>query len=480
MLLAQHYPVTCHTDHVGAGSTFVAIPGFKTDGTQFIATALEHGATTIIVQETSITEQVRALCAQHNAALITVPDARRALAEHAATALGNPASKLKIIGITGTKGKTTTAFLVDAILRKAGHKTALISSVYNKIINNQEPCTRTTPEADYVQMFLAACVNQNVQYVVMEVSSHALDLHRVAGITFDAVGFTNLAQDHLDYHHTMDEYFNAKAAIFSRCKPGGTIAINSDNSWGQQAAHAAQTLATAGQQIVTFGANDNPSAHQVTMHIHQATCDGIELVLDLKPGLFIDCPQLFGTFNCYNIALASILAHSVGVAYTFITKALATFAGVPGRLQRHVLQNGALAFVDYAHMPLAVQEILTTLRPFTNHLIVVFGCGGDKPKDRRPGMGAAAGKYADEIILTDDNPRTEDRMAIVNDIIAGIAPEHRHKVHVELDRRKAIARAAQRSGSDTIIALLGKGHQKEYILGTTSTHFDDLEEIGKF
>lgn len=480
MLLAQHYPVTCHTDHVGTGSTFVAIPGFKADGTQFIGTALEHGATTIIVQETSVTTQISDRCAQHNARLISVPDARRALAEHAAAALGNPASKLKIIGITGTKGKTTTTFLVDAMLRKAGHKTAIISSVYNKIIDNQEPCERTTPEADYLQMFLAVCVQHKVEFVVMEVSSHALELHRVTGITFDAVGFTNLAPDHLDYHLTMDAYFNAKATIFSRCKPGSTIAINSDNSWGEQAHTTAQKLATNNQQIVTFGTNANSSFHHVKLHIYQASCDGIELVLDLKPGLFIDCPQLFGTFNCYNIALASILAHSVGVAYTFITKALASFAGVPGRLQRHVLQNGALAFVDYAHMPLAVEEILTTLRPFTNHLIVVFGAGGDKPKDRRPGMGAAAGIYADEIILTDDNPRTEDRLSIVNDIIAGIAPEHRHKVHVELDRRTAITRAAQHAGPDTIIALLGKGHQKEYILGTSSTHFDDLEEIGRF
>ncbi len=481
MLLPAIFPVTCHTKHVGPGSTFVAIAGFTNNGTAFIPQALLQGATTIVIDENQITPDLIAICTQYKAILSPVQEPRKALALLAANALNNPADKLHIIGITGTKGKSTTAFITEHLLRKAGFKTALISTIYNKILQNIEQSTHTTPEADYLHMFFARCVQEGVTHVVMEVSSHALSLDRVHGITFAAVGFTNLAPEHLDFYDTMERYFSAKAQLFSHTKKQSLIVLNADDAWATQACIAAQKAADiTGAVVHTYGQDEATTNNHTTMHIHQASCDGIELILERKPALFLTCLHLFGVFNCYNIAMATIIGLHLGLSYTDVIKGIGSFKGVAGRLQRHVLKNGALAFVDYAHNASSMEAVLKTLHPFTRDLIIVFGCGGDRDTTKRPMMGALASTYGTQVIITDDNPRTEDRMAIINQIIAGIPTTNTASVHVIPHRREAINYAASVAQPDSIIALLGKGHENYHFIGTESFHFDDFEEISKF
>ena len=478
MLLPKIFPVTCHTDHVGPGTIFVAIKGFSQDGTAHIPTALEKGATEIVVQQESHSDALAELCAQHNARYTVVPCARKALAERSSQANGNPWQQLKIIGITGTKGKTTTAFITEYLLRSAGYKTALVSTIAVRIMDESEPSKHTTPESDYLQCFFALCVQRGVEYVVMEVSSHALSLCRVHGIQFDAVGFSNLSQDHLDFYGTMESYFQAKMQLLSMLKPKGTIVINTDTSWGQQALAIATTVApTCNATIQTYGLKPHTNAHHCTMAIQATNFDGITITLDQPSPQTLHCPSLFGPFNGYNIAMAVLLCNHANIN---AQHGLATFPGVPGRLQRHQLKSGAYAFVDYAHNALSFQEVLSMLRPYTNHLIVVFGCGGNRPKQRRPSMGAIAAEFANAIILTDDNPRYEDRMTIINDILEGIPAEKHAIVTCQPDRHQAINLAAQCATKGSIIALLGKGHETYYSIQGNDLHFDDFEEIRKF
>jgi len=483
VLVPAHYPVTCNTKYVACGSTFVAIPGFTTDGARFIPEALAKGATRIVVSPRHDTQAVRDLCAEHKATLLVVENPRKALAALAAEALDFPAQKLHIIGVTGTKGKSTTTLLVERLLRKAGYKTALINTIYNSILGKRSTTTHTTPEADYLQLFFATCVQKGVTHVVMEVSSHALSLHRVDQIPFATVGFTNLAPEHMDFYPTMDDYFQAKAQLFSLTTSRSLIVINADTEWSAKAlaaaVHAAQHTHA---HVQTYGQQDSATAQHVTMHVQQASCDGIDLILNPTMGesLALSCPQLFGVFNCYNIAMAALIARHAGLTDTDIINGLRSFKGVPGRLQRHVLRSGALAFIDYAHNPSSMEEVLKTLRPFTSHLVVLFGCGGDRDKTKRPVMGALASQYGDTVIVTDDNPRSEDRLAIIEQVVAGIPHDQRSKVLVIPDRREAIAHAAQIAPSHAIIAILGKGHENYYLIGDQRLHLSDFEEIGHF
>lgn len=478
MLIPSIFPVTCNTKHVGPGSTFVAIKGFKEDGAKYIPLAIEHGATTIIVDKTQGPIKV-----PPHINVISVDDTRQALATYTAQALGNPAQKLKFIGITGTAGKTTTTYLIDHILTQTGFKTALLGSIKNKIGEIEEESSLTTPESDYIHMFLAECVKHNVDYVIMETSSHSIALSRIYGIAFDAVGFTNLSPEHMDFHPTMEHYFQTKAKLFEQLKQNGIAVINTDNEWGQRA------LERLNRKIYLFGAQKKIAQNQnyTQFSIIQNDKNGIILSAGHSPGSSpgqalrpLPCQSLFGAYNAYNITMASLICSGLGVAEETIAKALATFPGVPGRLQLHTLKNGAQAFVDYAHKPGAFEEVLKTLRPLSSHLTVVFGCGGDRDKTKRPVMGKLAADYADLIIVTDDNPRNEDPQTIANEILAGIPQEKMNKVHIELDRRKAIELAAARSNNHSIIAILGKGHENYHLVKGQKFHLDDMEEIKQF
>lgn len=486
-MLPKIFPVTCHTDHVGQGTTFVAIRGYQEDGTKYIKTALERGATHIVVEYGTDTYALADLCYQHNATYAAVSNTRQALATLSAVALDHPANNLTLIGITGTAGKSSMVFLIDHILRSTGHKTAILSTVYNKILDASTHADNTTPESDYLQMFFAECVKQGVSHVIMEVSSHALSLDRVHGVTFNAIGFTNLSPEHLDFHKDMNDYFAAKAHIFNQIRPYGAVVINCDNEWGIPAFHHATPPATdLHATVYTFGAEPQPTSIQSTIHPHiqfsllKTSFEGTTININSLFNTDITCPSLMGKFNGSNLCMASIICHSLDISTPDIVSALATFPGIPGRLQRHILQNGAYAFVDYAHKPGSFQEVLSTLRPHTSDLIVVFGCGGNRDTAKRPVMGGHAAQYADKIIVTNDNPRNEDEWDIINQILAGIPESKRSAVICQPDRRKAIADAVALSKEGSIIAILGKGHEDYVIIQGKKYHLDDFEEISKF
>ncbi|MCK4517431.1 UDP-N-acetylmuramoyl-L-alanyl-D-glutamate--2,6-diaminopimelate ligase [Candidatus Babeliales bacterium] len=471
--MPQTFPVTAHTKYVGPGSMFVAVKGHLLNGEDFISQAIEHGATKIVLDKTS--EQLVKKFACDGVEFIFVDDCRKSLAELSAQALGYPAKKLSIIGVTGTKGKTTTTFLVEHVLREAGYKTALLGGVKNKILDESEKSDLTTHGADYLQMFFTECLKRGVTHVVMEVSSHALALDRLHGIEFDAVGFTNLAWEHIDFHETMFKYFQAKSRIFEQVKKDGVIVINTDDKWG---ALAAKKLAN--KKVISLGSS---------FSIEKNNLDGLRINLKngCKPDVAesedwnkLEVPKLFGKFNAYNIVMAVKLCEQFGISFEKINKALKIFSGVPGRLQKHVLKNGAVAFVDFAHNSSSMKSVLSALRFLTNHLIVVFGCGGDRDKAKRSKMGRIASMYGDEIIVTDDNPRHEDPLAIRQEILKGVVDKKSDSVTCVPDRHEAIAHAVACSRDGSIIAILGKGHEEYNLVRGKKYNFNDIDEIEKY
>lgn len=475
MLLPKIFPVTCHTNHVGPGSTFVAISGHKEDGGKFVEQAINLGATSVVVDTSTDLEILKNKFPKTH--FIVSANTRKSLAQLSAKALNNPSDKLTIIGITGTKGKTTTAFLTHHILTAHGYKTALISSVHNKILQQTEESSLTTPDSDYLHMFFAQCIEQKVTHVIMEVSSHALSLHRTHGIVFTAVGFTNLDAEHMDFYATLEDYFAAKFLLLTQAKRGGTIVINTDNSWGTKAFEMATIL--YGANTIIPISQHNPLTENLT--IEQNSLAGLNLTITTQTNqLPLKTSHLFGEFNAYNISMAAHLAQALTIPDETIQKAIATFSGTPGRLQVHALKNGAKAFVDFAHNPSSMEAILKTLRPLTNHLIVVFGCGGNRDTTKRPVMGKLSVDYGDQIIITSDNSRNEEPAAIITEIMQGIPQEQRSKVMNKIDRKAAIAWAAQLAKSGSIIAILGKGAEPYLLIKDKKLPFNDLEEISQY
>lgn len=443
------YPVTCHTDYVGKGSTFVAITGMKDDGMRHIPTAIAQGATTVVIEHSrELSHELQNLCKDHNIAVVQVADARKALAQLSARAYDYPAKKLKIIAVTGTKGKSTTVFLIEHILRTAGIKTALLSTVYNKILGTVLSTQLTTQQPDYLHTFFNECVHQEVEWVVMEVAAQAFSLHRVEGLEFDCGVFTNFSQEHAEFYKTQDDYFAAKKQLLQQLKSGAPFLINSDDHKVSQLVHDYAHTVTYSLEKASF----------YKAYIKQDTLAGITFSLQTAQRCFeFQAPALTGTFNLYNLVAACAVAFENGVSDSDVMKALQTFDGVPGRLNKYSMPNGAAFFIDYAHNPASFTAVLSTLRYYTNRLIVVFGCGGDRDPIKRPIMGAIASQYADIVIVTADNPRSEQPQDIIKAILAGISTELQHKVVVELDREQAIKKAYEYSSVNTIIAVLGKG-----------------------
>lgn len=439
MNLPNFFPVACHTDRVGVGSTFVAINGFSKDGAQFIHEALTRGATTIVVDNEQPVDMH--LIASYGAQWYRVANTRQELARLSALAAGSPAQHLKFIGITGTKGKTISTWLMAHILKTAGYKTALMSTVANFIGDEKFYTSLTTPQPDYLQQFLKLCVEQSVEYVVMEVAAQAITMNRVDYIEFDAVLFTNFGLEHLEFYPTLDDYFAAKCELLKRRKQGAPAWLNADDE-----------------------------------HLKQISADNINFYSPSAAQGFLatlDVHALPGSYNQYNILGASKIAQGLGISDQIIAQAVKTFPTVPGRMEKYVLPNGATAIIDYAHNPLSYQALLSYLRTQTEHLIVVFGAGGGRDASRRPQMGNIASMYADEIILTSDNPRGENPQLITQDIISGIPVDKLAHIHIELDRKVAIQDAYRKSTTGSIIALLGKGPDEYQIIGATKLPFSE-------
>jgi len=460
------FPVTCHTDFVGKDSIFVAIEGYADNGVNYIKKAIEKGARTIVVHHSTLLDDELCMFMEAHAIVVErVANTRKALADMSALHAGNPAQKLKIIGITGTKGKTTTSFLLEHILHTAGHKTALISSAQNRINGIKFPAPLTTPQPDYLQQFLKLCVENCVDYVVMEVAAQALTLHRVEGISFCGIIFTNFSHEHLEFYPDLTEYFRAKCLIFGMAAENAPVLINQDNEYCAQ-------LLPHNRRLITFGFDQGNNGYRGELIADTIATIGLRICFDESSHDFA-CPSLFGKYNAYNVLAATSMALSLHVKSDVIILALRTFAGVPGRLQEHHLPNGARCFIDYAHNPESFQAVLSTLRALTSQLIVVFGAGGGRDKSKRPMMGLIAADIADIVLITSDNPRLEDAATIAGDIVRDIPTAMRYKIVQELDRKKAIKYAYQLSDQGSIIALLGKGPDEYQIIGTTKHYFSE-------
>jgi len=481
MNMPNTFPVTCHTDFVGQNSCFVAIEGYAENGIKYIKQAIEKGARTIVVHHNVLLDdELSTFIAEHNVVVERVENTRKALAELSAQAAGFPAHKLKIIGITGTKGKTTTSFLLEHILHSAGYNTALISSAQNRICGNTFPAPLTTPQPDYLQQFLKLCVDNGVEYVVMEVAAQALTLHRVEGITFCGVIFTNFSHEHLEFYPTLDDYFKAKSLIFLSVSDNAPLLINADDEHGQQLLDQHERAKAYGfdtrQEINSLydyhGTFLSDPTQLIEVAIQYQDAEG-----DYDECDDFVCPVLFGAYNAYNVVAAVSMAQELHVHPGVIKRALQTFAGVPGRLQEHLLPNGARCFIDYAHNPESFKAVLSTLRVLTEQLIVVFGAGGGRDKSKRPMMGNIASQIADIVVVTSDNPRLEDPVMIAQDITCGIPEESHHKIVQELDRKRAIELAYYLSDNGSIIVLLGKGPDEYQIIGTTKHYFSERQIV---
>ena len=427
------------SSRVEAGTLFFCVRGHTRDGHEFAPGAVEAGAAALIVEEELDLPlpQVR------------VADARAAMAPLAARFWGDPTAELTVVGITGTNGKTTTAFLVREILEAGGRQCGLLGTVKQIVGGVEEEVVRTTPEAIDLQPTFRRMLEAGDRACVMEVSSHALALHRADAIHFETAVFTNLSQDHLDFHADMEDYFGAKRLLFE-AGPGSSV-VNADDPYGQRLlaeTGSAISFSALGSEASFRAAEVNHDAAGASFEVH-----GPDGVTEVRTGL----P---GAFNVANAIAAISAAHTLGVATADAAAALAVAPGVPGRFEPIVEGQPFTVLVDYAHTPEALENVLCAARPLTEgRLICVFGAGGDRDRDKRPRMGAIAARLSDLAIVTSDNPRSEDPDAIIAEIVAGIDSEA-GEVRVEPDRRAAIELALREAAASDTVMIAGKGHEQ--------------------
>jgi UDP-N-acetylmuramoyl-L-alanyl-D-glutamate--2,6-diaminopimelate ligase len=465
--------VTSDSRKVKPGALFVAVPGGRIDGHDFAAAAARAGAVAVLAERPVD-------CAP--AVLLLVPSARRALALAAANLHGRPAGRLSLCGVTGTKGKTTVTYLVEACAAAAGIGSGVIGTVSWRVPGRTRPASHTTPDAAEVQSLLAEMADAGAGVAILEVSSHALDQERVAGLSFRAAGFTNLGRDHLDYHPDLESYFQAKRRLFAeRLAPDGVAVVNAGDAHG---ARLAADLARAGRTVWRFGV---PGA-EISPRDVRTGMDGIQAVLATPRGDVPVHSPLVGAHNLENLMTAAGLSLALGFSPTAVSAGLSASKGAPGRLER-IDGRGVAAFVDYAHTPDSLAAACAALRALApRRLVAVFGCGGDRDRGKRPLMGRAAGLGADLVVVTSDNPRTEDPQSILAAIVPGVeeaglrrlsAAEARAGARgftVVEDRRAAIALALESALPGDAVLLAGKGHEDYQIVGTERRHLDDREE----
>ena len=441
---------------------FVALRGEKSDGHQFIEQAVEKGATVIVTEHE--VQSPRATC-------VVVENTRSALADLAATFYEHPARRLKLAAVTGTNGKTTTTFLLKHILEKAGMRCGLLGTVRYEIADRVLPAVRTTPESLDVQELLSQMVNAGCKAAAMEVSSHALPQDRVRGIEWDVAVFTNLTQDHLDFHGTMENYFEAKAALFTelaeqKAKKSATAVINLDDRYGAQLIDRLDGKIP----VITYGVGARSDFRASNYHAEFA---GTSYQLDARGKSYLVRVPLIGRFNVANSMAALAAASSMGISLREAVLSLGRSPQVPGRLEAVPAKRQFQVFVDYAHTDDALLNVLKTLRELSpRKLIVVFGCGGDRDKQKRPLMARVADQNADYSIITSDNPRKEDPDAIIADAEKGFRSDHYEKI---TDRAKAIARAIELAQPRDIVLIAGKGHEAYQEFADHTVPFDDIQ-----
>lgn len=466
--------VTADSRQVKAGALFVALVGERWDGHDFLEAVVMSGAAAVLVQEG------KALPPLGNAIAIPVPDTRALWGPLTAAWAGPLPAPLsqRVAGVTGTNGKTTTSYLLEAILLQQGQRPGVLGTVSYRVGEHIIPAALTTPTPTLLWRTLSRMVKQQADAIVMEVSSHALHQYRVDGLPFQVAGFTNLSQDHLDYHESMEAYFNEKARLFEELLSSeGTAVINVDDDYGQQ------LVPRSRGEVWRYSTTPGTEA-EIYIEAPDIGLHGIRAQVHTPKGSFLLESPMLGAFNLSNLLLASGMALALGVSPEGVAAGIKAMTGVPGRLEQVAHQLPFTVVVDYAHTPDALKNVLATLRPLCEgRLIVAFGCGGDRDQRKRPLMGAAVAERADLAIVTSDNPRTEEPDAIVAQILPGLDPVMTLCTNptapdatgylVEVDRGLAIAQAIQLARDGDIVVIAGKGHEDYQIIGETRYPFDD-------
>jgi len=448
---------------VEPGFLFAAMKGVKFDGMDFVHDSLARGAAAVISD--------RAVPANFPIPWVQVCNVRLALALCSANFYSHPSEEIPVVGITGTKGKTTVTYILEAILKKSNFKPGVIGTVSYRGPNGEISAERTTPEAPDLQRMMRQMIQSGATHCVMEVSSHSLDLHRVSGIQFRVAVFTNLSGEHLDYHHSMDQYFEAKKTLFDLPGKKRMAVVNTDNPWGKK---LASQLTTG---VITYG---TATSAMVRAEQFRFSEKGIEAEVRFPAGRIAILSPLLGRPNLYNILAATASALTLNIPVHKIKEGVASLQGVPGRFQKIQNPFGFHVFVDYAHTDDALKNLLQTSRELSQgRIILVFGAGGDRDKTKRPRMGEIAAAYADWTILTSDNPRSEDPLAIIACIEEGIKKTGTGKYVIQPDRRKAIRDALRRAQPGDHVLVAGKGHEPYQIIGEKVLPFDDTDVINE-
>lgn len=445
---------------VQPGGLFVAVKGVKTDGHRYLQSAIESGARALVVEEPFSHPEIP---------VIQVHDTRIALADLAAHFYGHPAREMTIIGITGTNGKTTTSYMIGEILKAAGKKPGIIGTIQIQMGDRIFPTNITTPESLEIQKYLAMMWEEGVEVVVMEVSSHALHFDRVHGIQFQGAVFTNLTRDHLDFHLSMDQYFEEKRKLFQRLKSaeeGGFALLNSDDL------KTPELINTLDVPYMSYGIYRHPDLRARDI---KTGISGTSFVAESERWDIPIRMGMVGKFNIYNALAAIGTGLFLNIPPAAISQGLANMSGVRGRFETVDEGQNFGVVVDYAHTPDGLKNVLESARKLTEkRVICVFGCGGDRDRTKRPIMGECASQLSDLVIVTSDNPRTEDPLAIINDIMPGVEKEKTPSI-TEPDRKTAIRRAIEEARDGDIVVIAGKGHETYQIFRDRTIDFDDVE-----
>lgn len=463
--------ITADSRAVKLNSLFIALDGATVDGHNYIDKAVAAGAVAVIVS--------KPVTVPDDVCVITVSDTRQAMMVCVPYFFDYPANRMRMVGVTGTNGKTTTTHMIRHILKAQGHKVGVIGTVHIMIGDTSYPIHNTTPDVVDLQHILYQMVQENVEYCVMEVSSHALALGRVSGVEFDTAVFTNLTQDHLDFHKTFENYLAAKCKLFEQVSASDQVkdnkgaVINIDDSYGHRVMEktTAPTITYSTLGKGTLNASD----------VHMSTKNS-QYTVNYKGESYPVSMNTTGLFNVYNTLAAIGACLQEGISMEAIDTALKTFSSVPGRFELIEEGQDFAVVVDYAHTPDGLQNILETAKAIKeNRIIIVFGCGGDRDATKRPIMGRIAAEYGDKIYVTSDNPRTEDPVQIVKDVEVGVKEALRDGTSYEVivDRREAINHAIHDAKAGDIVIIAGKGHENYQILKNETIHFDDREEARK-
>ncbi len=458
--------ISHNSNDIGNGYLFVAVKGFNTDGHLYIKDAVKSGSPAVLVMEP--VEAPPGVC------VIRVEDTRQALALLSAAFYRNPSQELLLVGVTGTNGKTTTSYLINSIFRTTGNKVGLVGTIANFIGDRKLQVQHTTPEAHQLQKLFREMADEGVQTAVMEVSSHALALNRVTGCEFDVAVFTNLTQDHLDFHQDMEDYFQAKMQLFSNIGQGVKkfpkfAVINRDDPYSER------IIKGCSVPFITYGLSENAQIRAANINTKD-NGNSFQVISEL--GDFWLNLKLGGFFNIYNALAACAVGLGCGISQEKIIISLEGIDGVPGRFERIDCGQNFTVVVDYAHTPDGLENLLKAARGISSgRLITVFGCGGDRDRSKRPLMGKIAGKYSDLSIITSDNPRSEDPIQVISDIEAGIINTVKQaQYRIIPDRRDAIQVALREARKGDFVVIAGKGHENYQIIGDKKIRFDDGEE----